>query len=124
MTDEEMTALRVARAGEHHAASETRRWALPCPRPQPLLLAGDRLICPWPKRPHGELIPAEADQIEAARERIAEASRLPRLAWVTASAITPISGVDASWVARKAFDGMVVSAGKEIPTRQEVRSEG
>jgi hypothetical protein len=46
------------------------------------------------------------------RERIAEAGRtLPRLAWVTASTITPISGVDRGWVARKAFDGMVVPSG-------------
>ena len=86
-----------------------RRAHLPCPRPVPFLLVGDRLICPWEAIPGDALPTWQTEQLVAVRAVLASVERLPRLAWVTAEAITPMTEpVEASWLARRRHDGTEV----------------
>jgi hypothetical protein len=81
-----------------------------------LLLDGGRgrhwLVCPWKRRPRGELQPDQAEQLADVREVLARELRpLPDLAWVSAAGgVIPMQDPGGSWIARKIHDGHVVMA--------------
>jgi hypothetical protein len=84
---------------------------LPCPHPLPFVLIGHKLICPWERRPRGELRPEQARQLADVRRTVAEATRpLPEMAWVSAAGgVIPMrDNPGGSWIARRVHDGQVV----------------
>jgi hypothetical protein len=91
--------------------SGIRRAFLPVPRPLPFVLIGDQLICPWPRRPRGELHGDQAEQLAAARRIVAATRPLPDMAWVSAAGgVIAMEDPGGSWLARRIHDGHVVMA--------------
>lgn len=96
----------------HSRENAATRASLPCPRPLPFLLIGQDLVCPWPRRPRGELRPEQLEQLAAVRALLAATrSTLPVLAWVSIDGgITAMPDPGGSWLARRMHDGQVVAA--------------
>jgi hypothetical protein len=76
------------------------------------LLVDGRLVCPWRRRPRGELLAWQATAIEAVRAVLDAAGMVPWLAWVTAGeGVSPVPGrPTAEWVAVRSGNGQVVPA--------------
>lgn len=89
------------------------RSELCCGRPLPFLLVDDWLICPWKpqRRRRAELLPDQAERLEAVRRLVAATRPLPDLAWVSVEAgVIGMPEPAPGWVARRMHDGMVVAA--------------
>lgn len=98
----------------HSRETAAKRASLPNPRPPPfLLIDGRTLVCPWQRRPKGQLLPAQTARLEAVRAQIAATAVLPLLAWVSVEAgISPIPQIPEGWLAGHLHDGQVVPAAR------------